>query len=454
MKRVDVVVGLGYGDEGKGSIVDYLTRRHGAKLVVRFNGGAQAGHRVVLPDGRSHVFSQFGAGTLAGAATHLSRHVVVNPIAMMRESQVLNLTHDLDPFARTTVERDALVTTPFHVAMNRLREIVRGAGRHGSCGMGVGETVRDALATPLPSRSLRARDLSSPTALALKLRDIQDQKRREAWTLDTSDLRGEAEAAFKRELGVILDPMMVEEIEERFDAFARVALIVGPEWLRSELKKDQAVVFEGAQGVLLDQDHGFHPHTTWSDCTFNNAMGLLAGYDGEVSRIGVTRAFATRHGAGPLVSEDERLRPLVEDDHNATGEWQGSFRVGTLDLVALRYARDVLSGVDQVALTHVDKIDHYCEYVDGFVVDEYEVPPAKDDLFHEAPRRIRALRHEEVVDLARQERLTSLLRKVTPVTSSWHTSIVTHTLDCVATAMKAPVTIVSRGPSHADKTER
>ena len=134
-----LVAGLGFGDEGKGSIVDYLVRRENARTVVRFNGGAQAAHNVVTPEGAHHTFAQFGSGSFAGAETVLSKFVMVNPPALLKEAAALK-GKGVEP--QVYVDKAALVTTPFHVAVNRIKESRRGSGRHGSCGMGIFETFR------------------------------------------------------------------------------------------------------------------------------------------------------------------------------------------------------------------------------------------------------------------------------------------------------------------------
>jgi adenylosuccinate synthase len=140
VKRAVIVQGLGIGDEGKGATVDFLTRELSAELVVRYCGGSQAGHNVVLPDDRRHVFSQFGAGTLAGAATYLGPLMIIHPTAMLREADHLRQLTGRDPFAQLLVHPHALVSTAYHQQLNRLRELSRGANRHGSCGQGIGET--------------------------------------------------------------------------------------------------------------------------------------------------------------------------------------------------------------------------------------------------------------------------------------------------------------------------
>ena len=144
-KQAILTVDLGFGDAGKGSIIDFLAREHNAHTVVRFNGGAQAGHRVVAKQGE-HVFSQFGSGTLAGARTHLSRFMLVEPLAMLAEAEHLMQLGIRDPFGMVTIDEKALITTPFQRAVNRLKELARGNGRHGSCGMGIGETMADWIA--------------------------------------------------------------------------------------------------------------------------------------------------------------------------------------------------------------------------------------------------------------------------------------------------------------------
>ncbi|TDB72357.1 adenylosuccinate synthetase, partial [Actinomadura sp. KC216] len=159
-----IVVDLGFGDAGKGTVVDHLcsTRpaflggrpprppgERGVATVVRFNGGAQAAHNVVLDDGRHHTFAQFGSGTFTpGVRTHLSRFMLVDPLALAAEADHLRALGVADALDRLTADRDALLTTPYHRAANRARETARGAARHGSCGMGIGETVAYAQAHP------------------------------------------------------------------------------------------------------------------------------------------------------------------------------------------------------------------------------------------------------------------------------------------------------------------
>jgi len=130
-RRAILQVDLGFGDAGKGTMTDWWARQPGAHTVVRFNGGAQAGHNGVTPGGRQHVFSQFGSGTFVpGMRTFMSHHTVLKPLAMLAEERHLRELGVTDAFARTFLDEGALVATPFHAAVNRLLEIERSDGRH------------------------------------------------------------------------------------------------------------------------------------------------------------------------------------------------------------------------------------------------------------------------------------------------------------------------------------
>ncbi len=357
MAEAIACLGLAFGDEGKGSLIDAMARRHRARLVVRFNGGAQAGHNVVDGD-RHHCFAQWGSGTFAGAATHLSRFMMVNPIFALAESKRLVLAGISDPFSMMTIERGALVTTPFHVSANRLREIDRGDGRHGSCGMGIGETMGDSLYGE--PDVIRVGD--SFGVMLEKLVSIQARKRKR-------ESLGAMDRSLTPDWDVLCDESEPATVARCFARFFERVRIVEPEWLHDQLRAPGTVLFEGAQGALLDQDHGDHPHTTWSDCTFGNVDRLLEGSGLVARRIGVLRAYHTRHGAGPFPSECPDFDALSSDDHNATGPWQGRFRSGMLDTGLIERARNIVGHVDGVALTRIDRLPPAFDiYSDGHVI--------------------------------------------------------------------------------------
>lgn len=333
-----IVVGLGFGDEGKGTIVDALCAKDDYGFVVRFSGGPQAAHNVVLDDGRHHTFSQFGSGTFSGTRTILSRFMLVNPFNLIVEADALRPKIGYDPLELLFVSENALVITPYHVDANRLREIARGADRHGSCGQGVGETQRFAL--EWPDLALKVRDLIylSERELSHKLSVI---RRILTDDVDAQGVLGEVPLRTARAYKTLL-------LERPF----RVAT---DEWISSAIKA-RACVFEGSQGVLLDENYGFHPYTTWATTGPDNAYRLLVDAMGtslsDIETVGVLRTYHTRHGAGPFPSE--LLGMGLEEKHNGWGEFQGDWRTGILDLNMVKYAREVSGPLDYVAVTHMD----------------------------------------------------------------------------------------------------
>jgi len=352
-ETVWLVAGLGYGDEGKGSIVDYLVRREKARVVVRYNGGAQAGHRVVLSDGREHIFSQFGSGTLTPqVATHLSRFMLVEPMGMMREHEHLESLGCYDAFRRTTIDEKAPIITPFHIAANRLLELKRGKERHGSCGLGIGETVEDL--SELGSGTLIAGDLADIPTLRRKLSLIRERKLSKVKQVLS---KVPASESFEQNLRVLEDLEAIDWCIERYSEFMRHARIVDGEYLGLLLEQGTAV-FEGAQGMLLDPHYGSYPHVTKTDITYKNALILLdkAGYSGSVTRVGVIRGYFTRHGEGPFPTEEEKLSVILPDERNKDHKWQGKFRVGYFDVVQALYSLEALGGIDELAITNLDRL--------------------------------------------------------------------------------------------------
>jgi adenylosuccinate synthase len=436
MQQVILTVDLGFGDAGKGSVVDFLTREHGAHVVVRYNGGAQAGHRVVTAAGKEHVFAQFGSGTLAGAATHLSRFMLVEPLAMLAEAEHLR-TLGVEALAHTTIDARARVITPFQRAANRLKELARGAARHGSCGMGIGETAADTLAHG--ARTLHVGDLCRPDALLEKLTFVRAINRAKVEALRLS-LHDNEQAG--DELSVLFDDDWLEWLVEMYRQFVDRAQIVDGNFFAALLRRHGTVVFEGAQGVLLDEAHGFHPHTTWSDTTLRNADWLLAeaGYAGMVQRIGITRGYATRHGAGPFVTEDAALTCALPDAANGDGAWQQGFRVGWLDLVMLRYACEVVGPLDCLAVTCLDRLA--------------ELPAVKVCAAYRADAaRLERLPVSSVRgDLAYQTQLTGQLARAAPVLT--HLDDSSAILPLLEEALQLPVGLLSTGAGAADKVWR
>lgn len=304
MKNVSIVLGAGFGDEGKGNFVNYLCKESpDQSIVIRFNGGHQAGHTVVH-NGHRHVFSSFGSGTLQYVPTFWSKYCTVYPTGFLREREKL-----IDAGVQPVIYIDPMcpVTTPFDVTENRLIEQEQ---EHGSCGVGFGQTILRH-ETLDHSHRIFAKDLKNPWILRHKLMELA--------------------AYYGRKSDLIVDNFM----EDCRDFLQCIKF--GTE--QDTLAKYGHLIFEGAQGILLDREHGMFPHVTRSHTTSKNAMEIIRRC-GE-SRIDVyymTRCYSTRHGNGPFF--DVSAQPDNEHETNVSNNWQGDFRIAPFSPANLRYAID------------------------------------------------------------------------------------------------------------------
>ena len=443
MPFIEIIVDLGFGDAGKGLLTDFLARRSGASLVVRYNGGAQAGHNVMAPDGRHHTFSQFGSGTFVpGVRTFLARQVVVHPAALLAEGDILRGKGIPDAFARLRLSERALIITPFHQAANRIRELGRGVERHGSCGVGVGEAVEDAQA--YPADAVLAGDLHRPAVLRRKLQRIRERKRAELAPVCRAAAPG---SRLAWEACIFESEAVVDAWIASIARIAELGLVAPDEVLARWLGEAETAIFEGAQGVLLDADAGFHPYTTWSRCTAENAFDLIREMapGAPVARIGVMRCYAVRHGPGPLPTETGAFSAAVSE-HNQAGEWQGAVRYGWFDAVLARYALETTGGVDALLVTHLDVLARLEQwrYSPGYEdVQDWPGASGDADLTGGVLRRLCAARH---LPLAQRALLTEALSRVKPILETCPAEE-RDMLRVIETLTGQPVSLVSRGPS-------
>lgn len=452
MQRAIIITDLGYGDSGKGTMVAAYAQKTNAHIVVRFSGGAQAAHNVVTEDGRHHTFSQFGSATFQpGVRTHLSRFMLVYPPTLVTEERHLRSVGVTDAFDRLTIEQGAPLITPFHRAANWLRELARGGAEHGTCGMGIGETAEDVLT--LKDDMTYASDLLHPRKLACKARRIRAYKREQLAPIIATlprPLSTAAEAAIEILEG---DDALVRYLEIcRF--LANRVRIVDSEHLGTLLARDGTVIFEGAQGVLLDEWFGFHPHTTWSTTTAENAYTLLREHHCAdlAHHIGVVRAYATRHGAGPFVTEDTELTARLRDPHNDDKGWSKHFRVGWLDLVAVKYALEVVDGIDDLAVTCLDRIADL-SHIKACEAYTYTGETIKnlDGFFRmspDSPSRIENLRIDRSRNLVRQEQFTGLVKACRPIYCDVPRE---DYLRFLSAELRLPIVATSHGAATSDK---
>jgi len=354
--RARIVIGANFGDCGKGLVTDWLCSQ-GAGMVVRFNGGAQAGHTVVTPDGKRHVFHHFGSGTLCGVPTFLSQFFVCNPVLFLPELEKLE-SLGLKP--EVYAHPDCLVTTFMDMLINQTLENRRAGKRHGSCGVGFHETI----------------NRSTIKELKITMSDLWNGGNRldaQIWEICDKYARFRTGEAFT-------DPLPVYAFIECCSRFADYVHPLG-------IGQCKDPVFEGAQGLLLDQNNKeFFPHVTHSNTGMTNVAVLCAQAGITNTDIYyVSRTYLTRHGAGPLPGEDASLS--FPDDTNAPNTFQGTMRFAPLDGTALsrRCALDAKGSKYKLVLTHCDQQAAPCD------ADLFVRGPTRDDVSARALKVVGAL---------------------------------------------------------------
>jgi adenylosuccinate synthase len=324
--KARAVIGANFGDEGKGLMVDYLCQTGGG-VVVRFNGGANAGHTVVTPEGLRHVFKHFGSGTFYGVPTFLSQFFIINPIMFFRELEELNA---LGVVAEIFAHPDCLVTTFADMIINQMKELKRGDKAHGTVGLGVHETIQRSAVSEL--KITMADIWNRSNTIPSKLAQICDR-----WA--------------KFRTGKVIDPgPMTEMWLKEIEAFANHVHPAG-------IGQCKDPIFEGAQGLLLSQDNvEFKPHLTHSYTGMRNVRILCeqAGIT-DIETYYVSRTYLTRHGSGPLPGHDPALK--FEDNTNVAHPWQGKLRFAPLDDgLRRRCAKDYGGDDYKLVLTHCDQL--------------------------------------------------------------------------------------------------
>ncbi len=354
--QVLITTDLGYGDAGKGTMVDTLIHQHDIDLVVRYSGGAQAAHNVVTPDGRHHTFAQFGSGSFRpGAKTYLGPKMLVHPGFLLAEATALESKGVTTPLSLLFIDKRAPIITPYHQLVNQLKELARGAERHGSTGIGIGETRADRENELVDHLTIG--DLMTPVKAREKLAAIREEKKRAMLPLLAAHAANEAIITTWHQF----DSAELFAISiESYETVRKLVTITDSTILDAHLKAGRKVIFEAAQGTLLDEDYGFFPYVTRGKVRDVHAHELLreVGYTDRPYVLGITRAYAARHGPGPFPTENAWLRSHIREVHNEHGVWQGAFRMCHFDPIATRYAIAANTHVDGVAVTALDQLAH------------------------------------------------------------------------------------------------
>lgn len=340
-----VVVGTQWGDEGKGKVVDWLTDH--ARAVVRFQGGHNAGHTLII-GGRKTILRLIPSGIMRPeVAAYIGNGVVLSPQALFTEIAELEAA-GLDVRGRLRVSEAVTLILPYHVAIDQAREVRRGEAKIGTTGRGIGPAYEDKVAR----RGLRLQDLFEPQRLAERITENLDYHNfvlTQYLQAPAVDVRQTIDEMLSH--GEQLRPLVADVSQE----------------LEARNASGQNLLFEGAQGTLLDIDHGTYPFVTSSNCVAGNASaGSGVGPQALHYVLGITKAYCTRVGAGPFPSElydannpqrqdpvGLRLAEVGKEFGSVTGRPR---RTGWLDAAALRRSIQI-NGLSGLCLTKLDVLD-------------------------------------------------------------------------------------------------
>ena len=363
-KNFIIVNGIGYGEETKGNTVQALVREFNAHTVWR-SGGWQGGHHITHDDDHEIALSFFGAGVFEGADTYL-HHMVISPVELFQEALELETLGISNPLETITIHENCLVTTPFHSGISRTREILRGKNKKGTIGKGVGEAILD---SHNPELTIRAGEFKDRTTILRKLENIRLSKlfAAEALVGGYSVIPEEVDD----EMAVLYNKDLIPVIADAFSYTDEIVNITDDEYLKRLLNRSGSIVNEVSHGTLHHPRYGFLPHVTQIDPTSSDVLATVKSqnYDGHISRIGVTRSYLTRHGAGPLPSFSQELtEQLVETHNNVANDWLGEFRVGYFDIVALKFALAFSGKPDGLFISYMDTLQNRSEWdvVEGY----------------------------------------------------------------------------------------
>ena len=294
-------------------VTDHLCSRPQENcIVVRFSGGQQAGHTVML-NGKKHVHSNYGSGTLRGKPSYFTEHCSIYPNTIYKEERAFN-NHDIEP--TLIIHPLAKLTTPFDVAYNRITEVKK---NHGSCGLGIGATMHRHNST---GYKLFAIDTTNPVLLEQKLYQIYIYYKS---IVSPEDSQAFEEIA-QKELGLFNHALKCISFQIQDYGV---------------LKRFTNIIFEGSQGVLLDMDHGIFPNVTYANTTSKNALAICSMLGVIPSMYYVTRCYQTRHGYGWMSDEKDLSLINSTEEINTYNGWQKDFRTGEFDYDLINYSLEI-----------------------------------------------------------------------------------------------------------------
>lgn len=376
MKQNVIVIGAQYGDEGKGRTVDHFASTLENPLVVRFNGGAQAGHTVWLNENAKHVFHTFGSGTFRGANTYLTSHFVFDPFAALEEQQELKL---IGYSPKLIVSARCKMVTIYDILYNQIKESLK---EHGSCGMGISAAIDRHETIPF-----KVFDVFDEIKVKETLQDIHDyyecRINEIIYNIDGyENFPSKVEDFYNRVMNKNFRDTYYKIFIETFNVLKLDIEVFDHVFENGDdahtFFSKHSLIFEGAQGLMLDEYYGDFPHVTRSRTGSHNVVDFCRKYDIKIDHVYyVTRCYTTRHGKAPNFKSWPHidLSFNIVDDTNIKNQWQGDMQFSYLNLHELahyvkcdmsisngKHFSIVMTCIDQMK---GDRIPNITYYLDG-----------------------------------------------------------------------------------------
>jgi adenylosuccinate synthase len=457
--------GMGAGDCGKGSFIDFAVHENDIMCIVRYNGGSQAAHNVITPSGKKHQFCQLGSGMFnEDCETFFTKNTIVDLdglyVEIMSFAKVVEYLDSKNILKRIHINQDCYLVTPYHKLINRFKELAKPKEkRRGTVGTGVSEAR---FLEQSEGLGIQIKDCVSIESILERLQPLYEYMRHFYFKHELK-IENNIESVFKGKIEdqivyLLSDKNKIEIATKLFNLMRYFQRCVYKD-NKEIFEKFDRVIFEGTQGLLIDGTYGIKPNTTLLDVTNRYASELA--YDRKLVKIGISKAFMTRHGPGVFPTESVELR--VTDENQGYSYWNGRMRFGWFDAVLFRYAQSI-NQVDEVYLSCIDKLDNtscikICNMYDYFgkITEEF----ANMFVYHEADG------HIYITDIkSTGDNISKYLKRCKPVyilVDGWNTDTtkLKRKWDLPENCIKfislieelgnVKITLVSVGPTRNDK---
>lgn len=468
MNKSYIISGSLFGDEGKGTFVDFLASEKGIHQNVRYNGGSQASHTVQIGD-KLHKFSQLGSNMFDELnKTFLSANTIVNPFNLYTEAKIFSDKTGISVYEilkKIYIDRNALVVTPYHKLIGQIKEIINVNSKRGSVGTGVSQTRRlyDEFGF-----GIRVKDIENITdetkRKIIELFDYTNSFVKE--NIDNADSSLLKKLIDSKDLYYLTDVSNKDYIIKCYENLMRNNYFNLVNNIKEFYSPKEDILMEGSQGLLIDVKYGIKPNTTLLDTTNHYGVYLSKEIDYDPIKIGASRAFSSRHGEGILPTKDAFLQSVITDPNQESNYWQGSPIYGWYDALLTRYSQSVNDN-DEIFMSGLDELSSFPILK---ICDSYLYKGIVDENFKNIFEYVKDTEKIIITSIKNNhEDLKKYLMKCTPIYKElrgWEKDIRNITryedlpIECISyveeiqRTLKTPITLLGVGPKRETKIRR